>query len=63
MRTFKSVGKHICPICSTSKEGEAILIPINGTEDGNNMEAQPIHVDCLNLSLNKDLGLIYQKIG
>lgn len=61
MRKFNSIGSGICAICNTSKEGECILIPIDGTDMDNICEAAPIHLDCINLRLNKDAKIIYQK--
>jgi len=36
----------ICPICGTNKNEEYFLLPIDGTESGDNMEATPVHKDC-----------------
>ena len=48
MRTFKHFPESKkCPICNKSKDGECILIPIDGTTDGNNCEAIPVHVECM----------------
>lgn len=55
MRTFKqgnwentNVG---CPICNTQDKGEVILIPIDGTKQGNNIEAVQTHTTCLQKEL------------
>lgn len=63
MRTFKSIGETICPICKTAKKGKATLIPICGTQEDNICEAQPVHVDCIDLVYDKQHGLLYQKVG
>ena len=48
MRSFKHFPDiKTCPICGTNEDKECFLVPIDGTEDGNNCEAQPFHVDCL----------------
>lgn len=49
MRTFEhfSKGDHICPICGTDEDKETILIPIFGTQDGNNIQAAQVHTECL----------------
>jgi len=47
-------GGWECPICKTNKDGQVILAGIVGTEDGNNMQAEQIHVDCLELYIHKD---------
>lgn len=40
-----------CPICRTfdKTKGRVLLIPIPGTEEGNNVKAQQIHEDCARL--------------
>ena len=67
MRTFKRIGSGKCFICGTKKKGECILIGIDGTASDGNEQAEPIHVDCLDLRLSRFpapgyKGLIYQKI-
>jgi len=52
MRTFKHFPKEKkCPICGKSDDKECILAGIEGTQEGNNMEALPIHLDCIELTL------------
>lgn len=66
MRTFKHrniTGKEVCPICNTNKDGETVLIAIDGTQKGNIAQAIQFHLACLELSYNKQCGLIYQTIG
>lgn len=36
-----------CPAYKTSKEGEIVLVPIVGTEEGKNMQAIQVHLKCL----------------
>jgi len=36
-----------CPICGTNDNTPCVLIPIMGTEDGNNIQAKAVHVNCL----------------
>lgn len=58
MKVFKEFNQDsICPICGTNKSGEAVLIPINGTEDGWNMEAMQVHLSCIDLAVSKNLFL------
>lgn len=46
-RTFAHFPDDLkCPICDTNDDGVMVLIPIAGTEDGNNMQAQPMHLGC-----------------
>jgi hypothetical protein len=50
MRTFEHFnksGKDVCPICKTSEDKEIMLVPIFGTEEGNNIQAIQIHTQCL----------------
>jgi hypothetical protein len=67
MRIFKngnwSQGVK-CPICNTSKKGEVVLIGMEGTEDGGNIQAAQVHLDCLELTIKKgengNRDIIYQ---
>jgi len=52
-----------CEICKTNREGEAVFVGIDGTEEGNNMRAGFVHVKCLSLRINTDEGVIYQKLN
>ena len=61
-KEFNAEGKDVCPICKTKDEKEVILIPILGTEEGGNCQALQFHLECLELSYDRRLGLIYQKI-
>ena len=46
-RTFESFPeKMVCPICGTNNDGTTILIPIEGTGDGNIVEAKAMHLSC-----------------
>jgi hypothetical protein len=38
-----------CPICGKRDDKPVTLIGINGTEDGNIMEAEQFHLDCIEL--------------
>ena len=66
MRTFEHFPEiSKCPICGTNEDKECFLMPIDGTEDGSNCEAQPTHVGCVEvnkLRFNKEVGIIYYKI-
>jgi len=37
----------ICPICGTNENGECFLLPIDGSEDGENMLATLVHKTCV----------------
>lgn len=36
-----------CPLCYTKDELATILVPIAGTEDGNNVQAMQVHAHCV----------------
>lgn len=55
-------GNWKCPICNTNEDKPVTLIGIQGTEDGNNMQAEQFHVDCIELLYNEEMEIIYQKI-
>lgn len=62
MNIFEKFPKdNKCPICNTNKNGKCILIPVWGTQDGNNIEAEIFHLDCINLIYDKKHNLLYQK--
>jgi hypothetical protein len=48
MKVFPFPQDHKnCPVCGSRSETDSVLIPIAGTQDGNNMQAIPVHLDCL----------------
>jgi hypothetical protein len=64
MRTFKEGNwSHgaVCPICKTADEGEVVLIGIDGTEEGGNMQADQVHMKCLQLRISKEHNIIYMR--
>jgi len=64
MRIFKKYNKassEPCPICNTKDETEVVLIVKAGTTEGYNAEAIQVHLDCLELTYDKEHDLIYQK--
>lgn len=36
----------ICPVCKTNEDTYTTLLPIDGTQDGNNEEAVCVHLHC-----------------
>jgi len=61
LRTFKHFpDTDKCIICGTNEDGECMLIPVFGTQEGNISQAVPIHTGCLSLGYDKDNKLIYQ---
>lgn len=58
MRVFKQGNWAVpeaaqCPICGTKKDGEVVLIAIQGSnEEGSiNYEARQVHLECLDLMI------------
>ena len=53
----------ICPACKTNDDKPCVLLPIDGTEDGNICRAQPVHAECLQdgFRYNLKLGVIYMR--
>lgn len=39
-----------CKICGTNKDGKAVLIPKEETEDNGIVECEQVHLDCLDLT-------------
>jgi hypothetical protein len=65
MRVFKHPNLSSnwkCPICGLDTNKEVVLIKIRGTEKDNLIEAEQVHLDCLDLMLDKKLGIIFQNI-
>jgi len=65
MRVFKEPNLSngwVCPICYTNEKKPVVLIPVEGTEEGNNIQAEQFHLDCIGLVWEKRLGIIYQKV-
>jgi hypothetical protein len=63
MKTFEhpnTSNEWACPICKTNEDKPIVLIPIDGTEDGNIMEAEQFHLHCIELRLNKEYKVLYQ---
>lgn len=45
---FKAYDDNIvCPFCGTADARDAVLVPISGTAEGNNIQAIQIHVNCI----------------
>jgi hypothetical protein len=51
-RTFQSFPEGAtCPICRTNDDGETVLVPIIGTQDGHLVQCQPMHLGCAVISI------------
>jgi len=64
-RTFEHFPEESsCPLCGTNRDEKCFLVPIDGTQEGKNIEAQPTHVKCItecldSLRYNKQVRVIY----
>lgn len=61
MRTFEHFPViALCRICKTNDDKEAILVPVYGTQEDNNIQATPVHTECLQeqMLFYKELDLI-----
>lgn len=58
---FNASFDCVCPICKTGEDKQTVLIPIDGTENGNICRAEQVHLDCLltHLGYKKDHKIIY----
>lgn len=65
MKIFKTPNSGAdwkCPVCKTNDVKPVVLVGIAGTEEGNNIQAEQIHLDCIELSYDKRYGLLIQRI-
>ena len=65
MRTFDHPNienNWACPICKTNSDNPVVLIGISGTKEGNIIEAEQFHLDCIELHYYKDDEIIAMKI-
>lgn len=65
MKIFKNINKSgKCTICGKNTDGEVVIIPIDGTEDGHNVRCEQVHISCLDLRMEKQYDgedtIIYQ---
>ena len=65
MKIFKEMNQsgEPCPICKNKKKKEVVLIPIDGTQKGNNEQALQVHLDCIDLRYSPEGKAFYQKVG
>ena len=40
-----------CPICNTADKKPVVLVGIDGTRHGGNIEAVQVHIDCIDLTM------------
>lgn len=65
MKVFKkmNISGKPCPVCGTKDLKEVVLIPIDGTSEGNNEQAIQVHLDCINLRYSPEGKAFYQKVN
>jgi len=64
MRVFEHpnlLGDWKCPICNTNEDKPVTLVGIMGTEVGRNIQAEQFHVDCIELTWDKQIGIIFDR--
>lgn len=44
---FPANGTTVCPVCGSDEDGQTFLVPIDGTEDGDTVQAAPTHIHCI----------------
>ncbi len=55
-------GKDTCLVCGKAEDKPVILVGIVGTEEGHNMKARQVHVDCIDLLYYPNNKLLAQKL-
>ena len=54
MKTFQHINKEgVCAICGSNHDEPVVLVPIDGTIDGHNVEAVQVHLNCINVRLKR----------
>ena len=43
-----------CPICGTTEDKKAVLIPVSGTEKDELVECIQVHLDCIELTVYRN---------
>ena len=51
-----------CMICKTADIKPVVLVGIEGTQEGFNIQAEQVHLECLELTYNKNIDVIYQGV-
>ena len=51
-----------CPICGKSDDKPCVLLGIRGTEEGLNVQATPTHLECLELTIDTEIAVVYMKL-
>lgn len=54
MKVFQSINEmDVCAICGSNHDEQVVLVPIDGTRDGNNEQAVQVHLNCIDLRLKR----------
>lgn len=52
MRIFEHFNETTdCFICGKNHDGKTVLLPVDGAQEGNNIEAKQVHFNCLDLRI------------
>jgi len=51
-----------CPVCNTNEDKPVTLIGIAGTQEKYKMQAEQVHVDCIELTWDRQFRIIYQHV-
>lgn len=64
MKVFTNFPEKVkaCPVCKKYDNAPCVLVGIDGTEDGLNMQAAPVHLHCIELRWSIDADLFYQRV-
>ena len=63
MRIFKkpnTSNNWVCPICKKNDKKEVVLVGISGTQYGNIIEGEQVHLECISLTWDKERSIIFQ---
>lgn len=67
MRTFKHFPEDdTCPLCGTSEDKEAALVPVDDTTINGLCDGKPMHIECIQeldcIRYNRDVLVIYREV-
>lgn len=52
-----------CLVCKTNADKPCTLVPVAGTQEGFNVRAEPVHMDCLDVWFYPDQWALFQKVS
>jgi hypothetical protein len=65
MRFFEGMNtsnNEVCPLCQTAEQGQILLAPILGTEEGNIVKCQQVHRRCADALLHAYLNALENEV-